>query len=878
MTNQYFFSIKKILLFSVIVLVFISSVSLASMTTPSKQILENGLTVLISELPSSPVVTIYCLVKTGSAREGKFLGSGISHFIEHMFFKGTETRKVGEIPEMIQSVGGTINASTGFDHTMYTISVPADQFDVGLDVLSDMLINSTFDSVELEKEREVVVREMQLHNDNPSRQLSKMAFLNSYLVHPYRHPVIGYESIFRKLTRDDILEYYRTRYAPNNMIISIAGNIQKDEVVLKVKKAFEGFLRVRGSVPVVSPEPPQISSRRYEKEYPTDLVRLSMLFSGVRVLDDDMVALDILAKVLGQGKNSRLFLDLYKDKQIVHGIHASNFTPRDRGVFDIQAYFDDSDDGKNIEDVIAGIWGNINQIKKRGILKKELDRIKKKEEADHVFDRQTAAQLSYSHALGEAFLGDPDFDEKYLKAIKELTVERLQDVARKYLLKEKITIVVLRPEKSLSPEVSASSEDAVLENGVQKKVYENGMTVLIKRDSTLPLVSVRLVMKGGLRQETPETNGIFKLMQGVWTKGTDKMTANEIAEFTEERGIRLGSFAGRNSFGLSSSFLSQYVSEGMDLLFDVVSHPTFPEKEIHLVKNNMSVALKSREDSIMQDGDFLLRQRIFREHPYRMDPNGTVESLSVLDRNMIKQMFSKYVVPSNMVLSIVGDVDEDQIFGLINKTFAELSGDDVDWLDVPDVSELSFSEDVVERKKEQALVLVGFRGEDVHSANRYSLEVLLSILGSSFKGRLFEKIREESGLAYSAGGYSIPGLDKGMIKFYALTTMENAEKVKDLIFDQIEDVKMGNIEDSEIKSAKAYLKGTFVAGLETIDSLNFNIALDELYGLGFDYYLKFDELIDSVSKNDLKKTTEKYLDKDKAVVIMVLPKTQSEKP
>jgi len=180
---------------TIAVFLLFSSPSQAIENRSSKQILDNGLTVLVTEMPSSPVVSVYALVKAGSATEGKFLGTGISHFLEHMLFKGTHGRGVGEIASRIQAVGGSINASTGMDYTIYTITVPFDSFDVALDILSDMLMNSTMDAEEVERERNVIFGEMRLHNDNPGRKIGELTFKNVYIRHPYRHPIIGYKSL-----------------------------------------------------------------------------------------------------------------------------------------------------------------------------------------------------------------------------------------------------------------------------------------------------------------------------------------------------------------------------------------------------------------------------------------------------------------------------------------------------------------------------------------------------------------------------------------------------------------------------------------------------------------------------------------------------------
>jgi zinc protease len=196
-----------------------------------KTILDNGMTVLISEIPSSTVVSIYLLVKSGSSTEGRFLGAGLTHFHEHLLFKGTETRGVGEIADEVQAMGGIINATTGLDYTFFTMTVPADVFPKALEILADMLMRPRFDKQELEKEREVIYNEMRLLRDNPQRHLSELIFTLVYMEHPYRVPVIGYENLLAGVTYEDFLEFHNKFYVPNNMVLSIAGKIDQSSAV-----------------------------------------------------------------------------------------------------------------------------------------------------------------------------------------------------------------------------------------------------------------------------------------------------------------------------------------------------------------------------------------------------------------------------------------------------------------------------------------------------------------------------------------------------------------------------------------------------------------------------------------------------------------------
>ena len=320
-------------------------------------VLDNGLTVLVQPTSSSQSVAIYALVKTGSSIENGCIGCGLSHYVERMLFKGTQRRKVGDIPKEVKSLGGVINAQTGFDDTVYTLDLPVGNWKIGMDLIGDMLTNAVFDPQEAQRERTVIHGEMRLYNDQPSRKLSELVFKNVYLYHPYRHPIIGYAPIFDAVNREQLFAYFKERYAPNNIILSVSGAVDPKEVVALAKNIYKNFKPqplVDHNLPV---EPEVIYPRRHIEEYPTNLYHFSYSFHGVRLLDKDLYALDLLANVLGGGESALLYQEIYQKNRLVEDVSASNFTPLDKGIFEIE--FQMSKD--NLEIVLDQINAVINR-------------------------------------------------------------------------------------------------------------------------------------------------------------------------------------------------------------------------------------------------------------------------------------------------------------------------------------------------------------------------------------------------------------------------------------------------------------------------------------------------------------------------------------
>ncbi len=844
---------------------FLSASSVFAEIITQKFTLDNGLTLLVSEMPASSTVSVYGLVKTGSATEGKYLGSGISHFMEHMLFKGTDKRAVGQIASEVQSLGGNINASTSFDYTIYTLTVPQTAFDQSLDIISDMLMNSKFDAAQIEKEREVVYGEMQLYKDRPERFLNQLVFETVYKQHPYGVPIIGHEELLRALKREDFVDYYKTHYIPDNTIISVAGNVRADEVLAKVQTAFKSFVRKPLITRNLAPEPEQINMRTTVREYQTELTQVSMAYSGISLRDADLFALDVLAMILGQGESSRLHKELFLKRGLVRSISASDFTPLDRGVFEVAMTLDE----QNLDEAIKVVKQQIALIVQKGVDAAELEKVKQQIRAQHIFARLTSDVVANNAAADEAFTGDFDFSRKYVDAVKKVTVSDIKRVAQKYFRDEQLSVVVINPKKEKPTSAQAEAVEKTPE--IQKFVLDNGLTVLLRENHSFPIVSVNLAMNGGTWQETVENNGVCELVARLLTSGTKSRTSEDIAQSLESRGASLVPFSGRNSFGLMLNLLSEDTGFALDLVEDFIKNPVFAQEELDREKKKIYTALISQEDSINAITSRNLRESLFLTHPYRRDGLGTKETVAKITRPDIVDFYQRHVVPNNMVISIFGDINKDQVLADLKKKFGALPKRDVPILTYKENPPEHTREKTVALKKKQAMVMIGFQGVDLKSPERDGMQVLAAILGSSFNGRIFKTVRDEFGQAYTLGGGFTPSRDMGMMTFYVLTTEQQADKVKDILKKILEDIRTKAVSEQELKDIKTYLKGSFQMNLETDSSLGFTSMLDELYGSGYDYYRSFGQRIDGVSAEDVQKLAVKYLDFNKAAVVVSLP-------
>jgi len=831
-----------------------------------RYLLKNGLTVLIEESRKSPLVAIEARIKTGSATEQGYLGSGISHFVEHMLFKGTpKWPGPGDIEREIKSVGGYINAFTSHDSTGVDIIVPSKYANKALEILKSILTESLFDPDELEKERAVILKEVRLDNDEPARYLSILLWSNMFKAHNYRFPVIGYEGIFKKLKREDLLNYYKSNYIPDNTVLAVVGDIDREEAFKTIDDLFGAIDRVSPPQAYYAQEEPQASELDAEEERDVLLAYISMGFHSVSVKDKDMFSLDVLSMLLGSGEDSRLYKKLYKEKKIVLSVGSFDYTPRSPGIFEINAVLKK----ENIKTALDEIWKQIDAVKTNMVSDKELGKARNCVLSGYVFSRQTVQDKASDLAGNEAIIGDYDFSRKYVAGINTVTKESVMAAAQKYLKRENLTVIKLVPREVKKPPEKKETAAGGLLSNLEKFELSNGMKVLILQDRSLPIVSINAIGIGGLRTENFKNNGISNLVSDTLLCGTKNRSEEEIFSQTESAGASMDSSSGSNTFSISASGLSGDFGLLAGIFSDALENPLFApdkiEREIAAIKDG----IKGIDDDIYQSGMRTVKYTLFKSHPYRFPATGRIATISGLSRPEVLDYYRTYYCPGNIVLSVSGDVDKKAAKETIAGLFEKFEKRPLPKVRPPQEKRRTAPRILTRlTQKEQSLILLGYLGANIYNHDKYALQVLSSVL-SGVNGRLSKTIREEKGLAYTLDAVSAPGIDTGMIIFYAATTSENLETAKDALLKEISRLKKEGISAEELKSSRRELIGLHQMGLQKIRDIALTASVDELYGLGVDNLLKYEDRINHITKECVVRAARKYLGDNSYVLFMI---------
>lgn len=847
--------------------------------------LENGLRVAIQEDHFAPVVAIQIWVKAGSADETPDV-AGAAHVHEHMLFKGTQSRPVGAIAAEIESSGGSINAFTTADHTVYHIALASRHFSDGLDILTDAIQNSTFDPQELDKELQVVMEEWKRGEDSPTTRAATELFEVAYKQHPYGRPVIGYRATIEALNRERVVHFYQRWYHPNNMTVVIVGDIDREKAQQEVLRLFDRAPSAQLPVRPRPPEPAQTELRLSVVDMNVEECYLYMGFPLPPAEHEDIFALDLLSFVMGGGESSALVQKLQAEQELVNWITASAYTPADSGLFIVAAALEQEKVQPTLEQSLALLF----QYRHTLVTQAELDRAQTNLASDFVYRRETvqgqARQLGYFLTV----FSDPDYEQRYLRGLAAVTPQDIQRVARQYLSAARLNVVVLGKTQAAGiPTAEAIAhlcqrfDRPVNKAGAPAQIHgtngspvtttrlDNGVRLLVKEHHGVPVMAVQAVTLGGLLFENEHNAGIGNFIAGMLTRGSRQFSRLSLAESVESLAGGLSGFSGRNSLGLSGSFLTTHAREshaGMDIFLETLLHPTFPADEVEKRRREILLALKNREDDLAQVAFDLFYQTLYETHPYRLLTLGSTASIGAMTQEQVAAYYTTLLDPERLVLSVVGDVETTQLIDRLSAGLSTLPAVTPPSAPAPESRPNGVRTATKSAEKQQAHVVLGFQGVTLGNPDRYALKVLDTIL-SRQGGRLFYEVREQRALAYSVTAFNVEGLAPGVFGVYLGTDPSSVDEAVSATQTELERIRQEQVTSDELERAKKYMTGSYEISLQSNAAQSEELAFDELYGLGHTHGHPYLDRIRQVTAADLQRVANIYLNPTEQTLVIV---------
>lgn len=848
--------------------------------------LANGLTLLVRREPSAPVATVVTYVKAGYFDETDDV-VGIAHVLEHMFFKGTATRGVGEIARQTKASGGYLNAHTIYDHTAYYATLPAAGFAAGLEVQADAYASSVLDADELRRELEVIVQEAKRKRDNPHAVVVETLYELLHDRHRMRRWRIGTEAGLRTLTRDALAGFYRNFYRPRNTVVAIVGDVDVAHTIADVERLY-GHLEDAPVERTPGPEEPARGDFRYQ-EWSGDVAQ-TQLAAGWRtpgLLHPDTPLLDLAAAALGSGRASRLYRAV-RERQLASSVSAYDYTPGDVGVFVLHA----EAPPERAAEAARATWAQLRAMREQGVGEHELERARRLYETRWLRRLETAEGQANYLAEWEA-AGDWTLGERYLESLLTASAEQVHDVVRRRLDPACAALAVYRPAGAPALAADADAARAMLrdapahplpptppraaspardvpapelerrEAGVLVFRTAHGLPVLVwpRPGSTIAYVGVQLA--GGAGEEPPERAGLTKLLTRAALKGTARRTAEQIAEDAELIGAALGGAPGADGFGWTVSVPNAALPAALDLLGDVVLDATVPDDAFETERAIALAEVASLRDDMYRQPMRLAIEAAYAGHPYGVAASGDERSLAAIGAADVRAWHRERVLGGRAVVAVVGDGDPHELAHLVARHLGALR--EHRWEPgAPPAWPATVTTREERRDKAQTALALAFPGPSRRDPDRHGAELLAGIT-SGLGGRFFDELRDRQSLAYTVHAFSSQRRLAGLFAAYIATSPAQEEQARAGLLAEFRRLRELPVAEEELQRAKTYALGTHAISRASGGSRLGELLDAWLAGTGLAELADDDTKLAEVTVADVQSLAVRYFDEGRRV-------------
>jgi zinc protease len=859
-------------------------VGLADSITPRiiETKLPTGQTLYIKEDHSQPIVTIDTWVKTGSVNETDAI-NGVSHFLEHLLFKGTATRKPGELDRLLESRGAEFNAATSDDFTHYYITTASPYFEEALRLHADMLLNAAIPASELPQERKVVQEEINRANDNPSRQIYTELSKMLYGTHGYAMDTLGPKENIANIPRESILEYYHYWYQPQNFNTIVVGDVNPEQVKKLVAEVFPAppFQRPKNyTPPAVGPVTTPTGMQVKVIENPS----LSQSYLAIAMLGpaqqnpQDVYALDIAMLALGSGKSSRLYQALKERKPLATTVGAGNYTQKYSGMLVISA----QSNPENREAVKQELIRQLVQLKSQGITPAELEKAKTQYLKDFIFENETTGGVANSLGYNVTIGSFQDY-LNHVSNVEKVSLESVRDALNRYLRFDQAAMIELLP-SSLKANIPAETEHnrqlllsaqteahpaaaaAQLAEPQaerpepQKTVLPNGITLITKPVPDSSTVAIKVFIHGG--QGIERIPGTAVMAGSLLMQGTQNRSAEEISRELECKGMNLSIGADDDYIEVTGTAVREDFGELFSILGDVLTRPAFAEAEIAKKREQLKQAILASRDTPSNVAFENLGMALYPNHPYGNKGRRIEENLDKISREDLLSYYREAFVPQNMVVAVVGNFDPESLRSALNSLYPACKNCPPRKTAIPAVPPLTQSKVVTEQRPQLSATWLaqGWLAPDIRNRkDMVALKVLNSLLGSGMSSRLFVSLREKQGLAYAVASMFPSREQASRFVIYMGTDPVNTERAKAGFAREIKRLQTERVPEKELQEAKSKLIGSFALSHDTNVQQAYYLGIYETLGAGYQFDREFPKLVEQVTAADIQRVAQKYL-------------------
>lgn len=865
-----------------------------------KKVLKNGMTILARPMHNVPKVSLQLWYSVGSKDE-KTGEKGIAHLIEHMIFKGTKKLTESDINIVSHKLSGSINAFTSFDYTGYLFNLPTHHWHEALPILADCMSNCSFKDDHLNSEMKAVIQELKMYKDDYQSSLIEELIGSIFADHPYHYPIIGFKQDLWTVHGTDLMSFYKKHYAPNNATLVVVGDVVPEEVFREAEEYF-------GAIP---------SNPDYKKEtfhFNEDIISKSVTL--YRDVQQPIVAnvfvvpgissrkehvLEVASWILGAGKSSRLYKKIIDELKLATSLATFYYDLFDHALFFIMY------EPKSLEDV-AKIEAIINQeidsILKKGLEAQELDRAIKKAQMKLYSILENTEKQAYD--IGKYFTatGDENYIFNYLNVSHEQFEIEIKDLFKRYFRpsvmntgkilplpeSEKATWADLqkksdeedtrflsaRPRDTKLESASYANTVKVQEPGIfdfpkpQTLQLSNGIKVLYYNNKTgVPKINIIIEFKARPYYDSNELPGLYNFAMSMLSEGTENYSAAELAKEIESRGMSFSAGPG----SVSMSMLSSDLAKGLELLEEILVRPTFSEDEVEKVREQLIADVKNFWDEPSSFAGQLLRENIYKGHPYGKNLLGTEDSINKITRKDIVEFYKKTISPIGAKMAIVGDLQEFDLKKMLEDSIGKWQGVEVESIEFTPLS--SIGDKVVDYPINRDQVVLCYAGLSVNRKDSDYDKYLLfdQIFGAgalgSMHSRLFQ-LREQSGLFYSINGTMIANADEdaGMMLVKTIVSLDRLQEAEKAIKNTINSVA-DTLTPEELAEARHAVVNSLVNNFESNQGMARSFLFVDRFNFPRDFFDKRAEQLKQVDLASMKAAVKKLLKTDNLMTLRV---------
>jgi len=857
-------------------------------------VLPNGLTVLVKEVRSAPVVSFSVWYRVGSRNEHNGI-TGVSHLLEHMLFKGTRQYRLGEIARTLFLNGAAFNASTYYDWTNYYETIAADRLELAMRIEADRMVNSRIDKADLDAEMTVVRSELEGGENSPGRLLWQAVVSVAFQAHPYHWPVIGWRSDVENVPRDAIYQYYRSHYGPSNAVAVVVGDVTAADALRLVRRYFGPLKPIPKPPDVYTVEPPQRGERRVIVRRSGSLPMALIAWKTPAARHPDTYALDVLAGVLGEGRTSRLYQALV-EKGVASRVDAGSTNLRDPFLFYVNAT---ARPGVTAERLETALLEEVERVAAAPITDEELARAQRRAEADFVF--QTNSVTAQARQLGYwAMIGDWRYLTTYLDRIRALTPADIQAVARRTFSVDTRTVGHFVPSDGGGPagppprEASARVErpkrgdrpiplprtPAVRSPNrqVTRFALDNGISVIVQENHANPTVALRASVPAGSLAEPRDRPGLAGFTASMLSRGTEQRSALGFATALEDVGASLGAGADTLVTTITGHALTRDFDLVLDLFTEMLRRPAFPSADLERLKGEALAGIAQSKTSPDRVAGRAFERAVYPPgHPLRPETFEESETaVAALTRDDLVAFHRRQYGPDRMIVVVAGDVAPEQVREALQKRLG-------DWPRNPETQPIvppdlplqpaPVSVEIPIADRTQTAVVWGHAGGlRRKDPDFYPTQVMSLILGGgALTSRLGTSIRDDQGLAYSVYAYFDASLFPGPFRAGVGTNPTNARKAVAALETEIQRIRREGVTPREVDEAVAYLTGRFPLRLETNGGVAEILWAMEFFNLGADYIDRYAGYYRAVTVPQVNEAARAHLHPDRATVVVAGP-------